>query len=113
MLLIDCPWCGRRDHTEFTYAGDGTLVRPAADAGPEPWHDFVYTRDNPRGPHVELWHHGGGCRQYLRVRRDTLTHAILDVAPARPQGVGRCGHQPAAAAPAPTGGAPRTGETGP
>ena len=79
MILIRCPHCGPRDHTEFTYMGDGTMVRPP-DNDPmvplERWFDYVYIRDNPRGPHIELWHHGQGCRAYVLVRRDTLTHAI-------------------------------------
>ena len=32
MLLIPCPWCGPRPQTDFTYGGDGTVVRPAEDA---------------------------------------------------------------------------------
>lgn len=77
MLLIHCPWCGPRDHAEFAYGGDATLTRPAPDAPERDWYDYVYTRDNPRGPHLELWQHTQGCRLWVRVRRDTLTHAIL------------------------------------
>jgi len=90
MLRIPCPWCGLRDHSEFVYVGDGTLTRPEPDAGFEPWYDFVYLRDNPRGPHVEVWHHVSGCRQHIQVRRDTLTHEITGAEPGRPQGTGRC-----------------------
>lgn len=82
-MIISCPFCGLRDHTEFTYGGDGTRVRPAPDADAQIWHDHVYLRANPRGPHTELWHHTAGCRQWLRVRRDTVTHEILAVAQAR------------------------------
>ena len=81
MMRIPCPWCGARAQTEFTYGGDGTLARPAAGASIEEWAAFVYLRDNPAGPHTELWYHGAGCRQWFRVRRDTRTHAILASAP--------------------------------
>jgi heterotetrameric sarcosine oxidase delta subunit len=83
-MLIPCPYCGPRDHSEFTYLGDGTLKRPAygADSPLETWIDYVYLRDNPRGPHVELWHHASGCHGWIRVRRDTLTHEVLGSAPA-------------------------------
>ncbi|HXA72577.1 MAG TPA: sarcosine oxidase subunit delta, partial [Stellaceae bacterium] len=27
-------------------------------------------------PHRELWHHTGGCRRFLEVERNTLTHEI-------------------------------------
>jgi heterotetrameric sarcosine oxidase delta subunit len=82
MLLITCPWCGERAHSEFSYGGDATPARPAAGAPLEAWHDYVYLRDNPRGPHLELWHHTAGCRRWIQVKRDTLTHAIAGTAPA-------------------------------
>ena len=56
-------------------------MNPAALA-PEAWHDHVYLRDNPCGPHWEWWHHVAGCRRWIRVQRDTETHAILGAAPA-------------------------------
>lgn len=83
MLLIPCPWCGARAQIEFTYGGDASAARPAPDAPLPAWIDFVYRRENPAGPHDELWFHGAGCRQWLRVRRDTRTHAILTSGPAR------------------------------
>ena len=81
MMRIPCPWCGARAQIEFTYGGDGTLARPAPGASQEEWAAFVYLRDNPAGPHTELWYHGAGCRQWFRVRRDTRTHEILASAP--------------------------------
>jgi heterotetrameric sarcosine oxidase delta subunit len=79
MLLIDCPYCGPRAQIEFTYGGDAGAQRPAdPEKVPlETWLDYVYLRDNPRGPHWELWQHAAGCRSWLRVQRDTLTHEIL------------------------------------
>jgi len=77
MMLIECPWCGARDHTEFTYSGDATIKRPAPDAGEAAFADYVYLRDNPRGPHRELWHHTSGCRRFVEVQRNVLTHEIL------------------------------------
>jgi sarcosine oxidase subunit delta len=77
MLRINCPICGLRDETEFSYGGDATVVRPAPDeTNADVWFDFVFLRDNPRGPHREYWHHAKGCRQWLVVERDTLTHKI-------------------------------------
>jgi methylglutamate dehydrogenase subunit B len=80
MLLIQCPWCGDRDQGEFTYAGDANVRRPAPDAGEAAFHDYVYLRENPRGPHRELWHHTGGCRHFVAVERNTLTHEITGTA---------------------------------
>lgn len=84
MLLIKCPWCGERDMVEFTHGGDATKVYPKDPNATtsEEWHDFIYLRENPCGEHVEYWHHVAGCRQWLKVRRDTTTHDILTTAPA-------------------------------
>ena len=66
MLLIPCPWCGPRNQIEFTYGGDATLKRPPPDAPADVWFEFVYLRDNPCGPHDELWLHSAGCRQLVQ-----------------------------------------------
>jgi heterotetrameric sarcosine oxidase delta subunit len=83
MLLIPCPWCGPRAQTEFSYGGDATARRPADpdEVSREAWLDHVFLRDNPRGPHLEWWQHSAGCRRWLRVHRDTLTHEVLGSAP--------------------------------
>jgi sarcosine oxidase subunit delta len=76
-LLIPCPCCGARDVREFAYGGDAAVARPAIDdLDLEAWHRYLHERRNPRGMHEELWQHVGGCRCWLRVRRDTLTHDI-------------------------------------
>ena len=59
--------------------GAAGVQRPAPDAAPEAWVDYVYLRDNPAGTHEELFHHVGGCRAMLAVRRDTRTHAVQAV----------------------------------
>ncbi len=77
-MLIQCPNCGDRDVSEFSYVGDATVKRPTSEtASPADWQSFVYSRTNPRGPHTELWQHRGGCRLVLEVTRNTLTHEIL------------------------------------
>ena len=81
MMLIPCPWCGPRSQSEFTYGGDATVRRPAPDAPLSAWVEYVYIRDNPCGPHEELWYHGAGCRSWFKVLRNTRTHDILGSAP--------------------------------
>jgi heterotetrameric sarcosine oxidase delta subunit len=79
-MRIPCPYCGERDAHEFTYLGDaGLRARPAPDASAEAWHAYVYLRANPAGPQRELWYHGSGCRSWLEVTRDTVSHAVLAV----------------------------------
>jgi len=79
MMLIPCPYCGPRNVTEFSYGGDAGVRRPADPAAvPDAeWEAYVYLRDNPRGAHDELWQHTAGCRRWIEVRRDTLTHDVL------------------------------------
>ena len=77
MIGIDCPVCGLRNETEFTYGADASVHRPAMDElDIQPWLDYVFIRENPRGWHKEYWHHVQGCRQWLVVERNTLTHEV-------------------------------------
>ncbi|HYZ62485.1 MAG TPA: sarcosine oxidase subunit delta [Acetobacteraceae bacterium] len=76
-MRLPCPYCGERGREEFSYLGAAGLVRPEPDAPFEAWHDYVYLRENPAGPHRELWHHLYGCRRWLVVTRDTRTHEVL------------------------------------
>lgn len=81
-MRITCPHCGPRGIAEFTCFGNAPGRRPADDAPVAEWVDWVYFPPNPRGPVTELWQHVMGCRAWLRVTRDTATHAITEVAPA-------------------------------
>jgi heterotetrameric sarcosine oxidase delta subunit len=73
-MRIPCPYCGDRDVQEFVYRGDASLVRPEGEPG---FFDYVYLRDNPGGPMREHWYHAQGCRTWIVVKRDTLTHEII------------------------------------
>ncbi|MGO8504114.1 sarcosine oxidase subunit delta [Rhizobium leguminosarum] len=77
--LISCPHCGARPKEEFSIRGDAGLARPAPDADADAWFDYVYLRDNPRGRHSEYWHHSSGCRRWLIVERDTVSHVVHSV----------------------------------
>ena len=88
MIRINCPYCGERDHSEFSYGGDATVEYPALDAPVEQWHDAIFLRENIRGLQSETWHHVNGCRMWLIVERDTVTHEIHSVQPAH-KGIAR------------------------
>ncbi len=79
-MKLPCPFCGTRDAREFSYLGDATLTRPET---AEAMADYVYLRDNPAGPHRELWYHAQGCRSWLVVERNTLDHSIAGARLAR------------------------------
>jgi len=81
MLLIECPYCGPRDEIEFRYGGQAGIATPADpdvldDAA---WADYLFMRDNPKGPFAERWCHTAGCRRWFNAVRDTLTNEVLAV----------------------------------
>lgn len=79
-MRFPCPHCGPRDLREFSYAGNALqLARPAPDADPAAWDDYVHNRENPAGRSRELWYHEAGCGAWLVIERDTVTHAVYRV----------------------------------
>ncbi|OZM72273.1 sarcosine oxidase subunit delta [Amycolatopsis antarctica] len=81
MQLITCPWCGRREETEFHYGGQAHIAYPRDPAAlsDAEWAKFVFHRDNPSGPFAERWSHSAGCRRWFNAVRDTRTHELLAV----------------------------------
>lgn len=79
MLLIPCPWCGERDEIEFSYGGQAGIPYPADPAAlsDEEWAEFLFVRDNPKGPFAERWVHAQGCRRWFDLVRDTVTHELV------------------------------------
>jgi heterotetrameric sarcosine oxidase delta subunit len=81
MLLIECPYCGPRDEVEFRYGGQAGIATPEdPDALDDAaWADYLFMRDNPKGPFAERWCHSAGCRRWFNAVRDTLTNEVLAV----------------------------------
>jgi heterotetrameric sarcosine oxidase delta subunit len=79
VLLIRCPWCGPRDEVEFHYGGQAHIAYPEdPDAlSDEAWAEYLFKRDNPRGPLRERWYHVHGCRRWFNAVRDTSTHRFI------------------------------------
>jgi sarcosine oxidase subunit delta len=75
MLIIDCPYCGRRPELEFTYGGQAHVARPPdpSQVDDEAWGAFLYLRSNTRGVHPERWRHTHGCGRFFNALRDTTT----------------------------------------
>jgi len=81
-MRLTCPLCGDRDRREFYYYGaEDYLNRPAPDAAPQAWDDYLHNRDNPAGVTRDLWSHDMGCSRWLVVTRNTVTHEVLAVEP--------------------------------
>ena len=81
-MLINCPHCGSRPVEEFTFNGDASLTRPAAQ-DMEQWYAYTYLRNNPKGRFDEYAQHSGGCRAWLVVTRDTQSHEVFETVTAR------------------------------
>ena len=85
-MIINHPHLGPRDAAEFTVLGDASLLeRPdwQADDADDAFYSYLYLRDNPAGLHRELWFHEHGDQSWLIVTRNTVTHAVVEVAFAR------------------------------
>lgn len=81
MLLIECPWCGPRDDSEFQYGGEAHKRRPPAPehVSDEIWADYLFHNQNPKGLYLERWRHSAGCRRWFNVARNTVSHAVIEV----------------------------------
>ena len=73
MLQIRCPWCGERDLVEFSYGGQADVAYPRDPSAltDEQWAEYLFFRDNPKGPFRERWVHTHGCRRWFELERDT------------------------------------------
>lgn len=78
MFLINCPWCGTRDQSEFTCHGEAHIARPETpeELSEAEWGDFVFFRSNTEGVHYERWVHAHGCRRWFNAARHTVTDHI-------------------------------------
>ena len=50
MMLIDCPYCGPRNETEFGYGGEAHVAYPEDPyaLSDREWGEFLFYRDTPK-----------------------------------------------------------------
>jgi len=79
MLLIVCPYCGKRPEIEFNYGGQAHLARPhqPSQLDDQAWAEFLYMRTNTKGVYAERWRHSRGCGRFFNALRDTTTDHFL------------------------------------
>ena len=84
MIVIPCPHCGPRNEDEFACWSE-VVPRPADPAAlsDREWVDYVCNHANPKGWVREQWWHERGCRRWIIVERNTLTHEVRGAEPAR------------------------------
>jgi len=73
---LNCPNCGKRAVSEFTFKSE-FKNRPAAEAEFSEWTDYVYFRENNMGRQIEWWYHRSGCQSWFLAERDTLKNSDL------------------------------------
>lgn len=76
MQIFSCPICGPRPEQEFHFGGDLGNHRPegGGDVPAERWANYLYFRNNIKGPAEEIWQHQP-CGELFAMRRDTVTMA--------------------------------------
>ena len=81
MIRINCPYCGERDHSEFTYGVEADLVRPKqpTELSDDQWAEYLFMRKNIKGLQYERWNHSHGCRRWFNMSRDTSNDQIYSV----------------------------------
>ncbi len=80
MLLINCPHCGERDQSEFSYGGRYAKY-PALDstASIEKWHRAIHLHHSSQNLIREYWYHECGCEQWIEIDRDVDSHEMTPV----------------------------------
>ena len=81
MLIIECPYCGRRDQSEFSNGGEAHVKRPdgSSEISDREWSEYVFIRSNTKGIFYERWVHSHGCKKWFNVVRNTSTDQIIKV----------------------------------
>jgi sarcosine oxidase subunit delta len=87
MLLLTCPHCGvTAEETEFAPGGPAHLKRHGPGSSDAEFEEYMFLRDNPRGPHLERWRHAHGCGKWFIAARCTLTMRVFGTYPAQTDG---------------------------
>ncbi|MDA9838049.1 sarcosine oxidase subunit delta [Candidatus Pelagibacter sp.] len=78
MFLINCPYCGERDQSEFKAGGEAHIERPKqpTELSDDEWAEYLFMRKNIKGIQFERWNHAHGCRKWFNMIRDTSNDEI-------------------------------------
>lgn len=79
MIQVPCPWCGKRDVTEFRYGGEAHIARPLnpGTTSEKEWGDYLFFRKNTKGVMRERWYHALGCHRWFNAERDTVSDKFI------------------------------------
>ena len=78
MFIINCPYCGERDQSEFKAGGEAHIERPKqpTELSDDEWAEYLFMRKNIKGVQFERWNHSHGCRKWFNMVRDTSNDEI-------------------------------------
>lgn len=77
MLTFTCPYCGvAAEETELSPGGQAHIKRAGPEADDAGFETYMFTRHNPKGPHLERWRHSYGCGKWFLAARDTVTMEV-------------------------------------
>ena len=81
MFIINCPYCGEREQSEFKAGGEAHIVRPKqpTELSDDQWAEYLFMRKNIKGIQFERWVHTHGCRKWFNAVRNTSTDEILKI----------------------------------
>ncbi|MGH3108831.1 MAG: sarcosine oxidase subunit delta [Rubrobacter sp.] len=74
MILLQCPYCGPRNASEFRYVGEVSERPDPNETSVDEWRAYLYARNNPAGWTRETWYHSAGCRKHFVAERHTVTN---------------------------------------
>ncbi len=77
-FLLRCPNCGERSVYEFRFGGE-VRQRPAAGASYADFLGYALQKRNVAGVQWEWWYHRGGCGEWFKASRNTLTNEVQQV----------------------------------
>ena len=69
MFIINCPYCGEREQSEFKAGGEAHIVRPKqpTELSDDEWAEYLFMRKNIKGVQFERWNHAHGCRKWFNM----------------------------------------------
>ena len=86
MFIIKCPYCGDRDHSEFSYGGEAHIVRPKqpTELSDDQWAEYLFMRKNIKGLQYERWNHAHAVSYTQKGTHEIIEgtlNAILELYP--------------------------------
>ena len=85
MLIVECPWCGERDQTEFSCHGEAHIARPENpdELSDKEWGAYVFFRQNIKGYQYDIvcTVKGGGLSGQAGAVRHGISKALVAYEP--------------------------------